>query len=184
MGVIGTGKIGACVCKILQGFGCRVLGYDVTPDKTLTALGVEYTSLDNLIQSSDIISLHCPLNKATTHLIDANAISQMKDSVMLINTSRGGLVDTDAVIQGLKSKKIGHLGLDVYEMESELFFEDLSDEIILDDEFQRLLTFPNVLITGHQGFFTQEALTQIATTTVSNILSAEKGETDTDNFLC
>ena len=184
VGVIGTGKIGACVCKILQGFGCRVLGYDVTPDKTLTALGVEYTSLDNLIQSSDIISLHCPLNKATTHLIDANAISQMKDSVMLINTSRGGLVDTDAVIQGLKSKKIGHLGLDVYEMESELFFEDLSDEIILDDEFQRLLTFPNVLITGHQGFFTQEALTQIATTTVSNILSAEKGETDTDNFLC
>lgn len=184
VGIIGTGKIGACVCKILQGFGCRVLGFDVSPDAELSGLGVEYTTLEALIKKSDIISLHCPLNPSTNHLINADAVDKMKENVMLINTSRGGLVDTDAVIKGLKSRKIGHLGLDVYEMESELFFEDLSDEIILDDQFQRLLTFPNVLITGHQGFFTQEALTQIADTTVNNILSVINKNTDNNNFLC
>lgn len=169
VGVVGTGRIGSAVCRILNGFGCRILSYDIYPDETLISQGVKYTDLDTLIKESHIVTLHCPLNKDTTHLINAEAIEKMQDKVMLINTSRGGLVDTEAVINGLKNKKIGHLGLDVYEMESELFFEDLSDEIVLDDEFQRLLTFPNVLITGHQGFFTKEALEQIAQTTLSNI---------------
>ncbi|MCY7296387.1 2-hydroxyacid dehydrogenase [Alteromonas sp. a30] len=186
VGIIGTGRIGSAVCRILNGFGCRVLGFDVAPDDTLSTQGITYTDLDTLITESNIITLHCPLNKQTNHLINTSAIEKMQENVMLINTSRGALVDTEAVIKGLKSKKIGHLGLDVYEMESELFFEDLSDEIILDDQFQRLLTFPNVLITGHQGFFTKEALTQIAQTTLSNIqhVATSQGHAEDDNFLC
>lgn len=168
-GIVGAGKIGACVAKILRGFGCEVLYSDQSAIPDLDDLGCKLVSFDEICESSNIISLHCPLTKDTYHLVDANSISHMQSGVMLINTSRGGLVDTDAVIKGLKNKKIGHLGLDVYEMESELFFEDLSNEIVLDDQFQRLLTFPNVLITGHQGFFTEEALLKIATTTLDNL---------------
>ncbi|WP_143872553.1 2-hydroxyacid dehydrogenase [Catenovulum sediminis] len=169
VGIIGTGKIGQATSKILQGFGCTVLAYDPFPQNKLENEHFKYVELDSLIVQADIISLHCPLTQDTQHLINDKAISMMKNNVMLINTSRGGLIDTKAAIQALKSKKIGYLGLDVYEQESDLFFEDLSNEIIDDDIFQRLLTFPNVLITGHQGFFTQEALTAIATTTLENI---------------
>ncbi len=184
IGVVGTGKIGSTFCRILSGFGCKILAYDISPDTTLENMGVVYTTLDKLFAESDIISLHCPLTKDTYHLINELSIGKMKQGVMLINTSRGGLVNTEAIIHGLKSKKIAHLGLDVYEMESELFFEDLSDEIILDDHFQRLLTFPNVFITGHQGFFTEEALIQIAETTVKNIINASTNNIVEDYFLC
>ena len=169
VGIIGTGKIGRIAGQILHGFGCRVLAYDLKPDREFGEKYGEYVTLEDLLAQSDIISLHCPLTEDTHHLIDDEAISQMKMGVMLVNTSRGGLVDTKAVIQGLKSKQIGHLALDVYERESKMFFEDLSGEIIQDDVFERLLTFPNVIITGHQAFFTAEALNNIAETTLSNL---------------
>ena len=169
VGLIGTGKIGLATAKILTGFGCRIIACDPNPCPQSEQLGFEYVSKTQLLTQSDIISLHCPLCEQTSHIIDQQAIAQMKPGVMLINTSRGALIDTHAVINALKSGQIGHLGLDVYEQESELFFEDHSTDIIQDDTFQRLLTFPNVLITGHQGFFTQEALTQIAQTTVHNL---------------
>ena len=174
-GVVGAGKIGLNVTRILKGFGCEVLVFDPCPSDRVAELGARVVSMDQLLSDSDIISLHCPLTPQTQHLINAASIASMKSGVMLINTSRGGLVDTDAVIQGLKSGKIGYLGLDVYEMESELFFEDLSSEIIQDDTFQRLLTFPNVLITGHQGFFTEEAMQHIAHTTTANIMAFHQG---------
>ena len=169
VGVVGTGQIGQTVAQILRGFGCRLLGYDVSPSPNCVALGVEYVDLDRLLTESDVITLHCPLTPETYHLIDAETIGRMKPGVMIINTSRGGLIDTPAVIEGLKDAKIGHLGLDVYEEETDLFFEDLSDRIIHDDVFSRLLTFPNVIVTGHQGFFTRNALEQIAATTATNI---------------
>ena len=172
-GVIGTGKIGAVAARILHGFGCTVLAFDPFPDESCRALGVRYVALDELLRASDIITLHCPLTAENHHLIDAAALAQMKDGAMLINTSRGGLLDTRAVIEALKSGRIGHLGLDVYEEESELFFEDLSSTILRDDIFSRLLTFPNVIITGHQGFFTREALDNIASTTIENITQFE-----------
>lgn len=172
-GVIGTGKIGAAVCAILQGFGCRVLAHDPYPNE---ALKVEYVDLDRLYAESDMVTLHMPLSKETHHLIDATAIAKMKEGVVLINTSRGGLLDTQAVIQALKSGKIGRLGLDVYEEEGPLFFEDRSHRVLQDDVFARLLTFPNVLITGHQAFLTAEALTQIAETTLANIAAFARGE--------
>ncbi len=175
--VIGTGKIGVQVARILHGFGCRLLAYDVQKDPYCVANGVEYLPLGELFAQADIISLHCPLLPATTHLIDEAAIAKMKPGVMLINTSRGGLVDTRAVIGGLKSGKIGYLGLDVYEEEDELFFEDLSANIIQDDIFMRLLTFPNVLITGHQAFFTSNALEEIDRVTVENIDEFARGAT-------
>ncbi|MEO0836709.1 MAG: 2-hydroxyacid dehydrogenase, partial [Cyanobacteria bacterium J06642_3] len=159
VGIIGTGKIGQITGKILHGFGCRILAYDLYPNQEFAQDYGEYVALDNLFSQSDIISLHCPLTPETHHLIDAQAIASMKPGVILVNTSRGGLIDTKAVIKGLKSKQIGHLALDVYERESSMFFEDLSGEIIQDDVFQRLLTFPNVIITGHQAFFTTDALT-------------------------
>lgn len=165
VGVIGTGKIGKALCTILQGFGSHVLAYD--PVRALD--NVEYVELDDLFNRADIISLHCPLSAQTHHLINQDAYNKMKQGVMVINTGRGALIDTQATINALKSKKLGYLGLDVYEQESELFFKDMSEEIIQDDQFQRLLTFPNVLITGHQGFFTQEALAEIAHTTLLNI---------------
>lgn len=176
VGIIGTGKIGAITANILQGFGCHLLAYDLHPSQDCIDLGVNYVDLPELFSRSHIISLHCPLTPETHHLIDEGAIAQMKDRVMIINTSRGGLIDTQAVINGLKSEKIGYLALDVYEQEGSLFFEDLSEKVIQDDEFERLLTFPNVLITGHQAFFTEEALLNIAQTTLSNIRDFEQGK--------
>jgi D-lactate dehydrogenase len=176
VGVIGTGKIGRVVLEILSGFGCRLLAYDPYPHPEAEALGVQYVALDALFAESEIISLHCPLMPETYHIIDEAALDQMRDGVMIINTSRGALVDTVAVIEALKSGRVGYLGLDVYEEEDGLFFEDLSDRVIQDDVFSRLLTLPNVIITGHQGFFTENALRNIADTTLQNITTFERGE--------
>jgi D-lactate dehydrogenase len=174
-GVIGTGKIGSIACRILSGFGCRVLAHDVVENPQVRAVGGTYVSLNELLANCDIITLHAPLTPTTRHLIDDSAIARMKPGVMLINTSRGALVDTRAVIEGLKSGRIGALGLDVYEEEADLFFEDLSNTVIHDDVFARLQTFPNVVITGHQAFFTAEALRAIAETTLENISCLERG---------
>ncbi|MFW6145900.1 MAG: 2-hydroxyacid dehydrogenase [Planctomycetota bacterium] len=174
VGVIGTGRIGAIVARILHGFGCRILAYDPRPDDALTAIA-DYTSLNELISESDIITLHCPLTPETHYLIDNDAIRRMKPNMMLINTSRGALVDTRAATAALKSGKIGYLGLDVYEEEAGLFYADLSDEMIQDDVFARLLTFPNVIITSHQSFFTEEAVTEIAETTLASVSAFEDG---------
>ena len=176
VGVIGTGAIGTVFSRIMLGFGCRVLAHDPQPSAACEALGVRYVSLDHLLAESDIVSLHCPLTPGTHHLVDAEALAQMRDGLMLINTSRGALNDTAAVIAALKTGRIGSLGLDVYEEEEGLFFEDLSDRVVTDDVFSRLLTFPNVLITGHQGFFTVEALTGIAETTLENLTTLERGD--------
>jgi D-lactate dehydrogenase len=173
IGIIGTGRIGAAVARIMLGFGCRVLAQDPWPDPTLTALGVGYATVAELLAAADIVTLHCPLTPETHHLIDEAALRRMQPGVMLINTSRGAIVDTPAVIAGLKSGHIGHLGLDVYEEEGDLFFEDLSGRVIQDDVFSRLLTFPNVLVTAHQAFFTAEALTAIAETTIANVTAFE-----------
>ncbi|GAB1541243.1 2-hydroxyacid dehydrogenase [Scytonema sp. NUACC21] len=175
VGIIGTGKIGQIVGQIMKGFGCHLLAYDVYRNPEVETLGARYVELSELFANSDIITLHCPLTPQTHHLINTQAIEQMKPGMMLINTSRGALIDTKAVIGGLKSGKIGYLGIDVYEQESDLFFEDLSDEIIQDDVFQRLITFPNVLITGHQAFFTEEAVRNISETTIANITDFEQG---------
>jgi D-lactate dehydrogenase len=175
VGVVGTGQIGAVAAKIVAGFGCNVLLYDVRENEACRDLGC-YVSLDELFRQSDIITLHCPLAPETMHLIDCAAVEKMKPGVMLINTSRGALVDTQAVIAGLKSSKIGYLGLDVYEEEAELFFRDLSDQIIQDDQFTRLLTFPNVLVTAHQAFFTRNAMEQIARVTLANLNCFQRGE--------
>ncbi|MCR9198252.1 MAG: 2-hydroxyacid dehydrogenase [Planctomycetaceae bacterium] len=177
IGVIGTGTIGACVCRIARGFGCRVLAHDLNPSTECTAAGVTYVDQPTLLAESDIVTLHCPLVPETHYLINDEAIAQMKPGVMLINTSRGGIVETQAVIRGLKSGHLGGLGIDVYEEEADLFFEDLSGEVIRDDVFARLLTFPNVLITGHQGFFTADALEQIASTTLQNLTDLESSGT-------
>ncbi|WP_286235788.1 2-hydroxyacid dehydrogenase [Thalassotalea sediminis] len=176
VGIIGTGNIGKATVRILQGFGCHVLCYDPSPSEEITQLGANYVALDELLTNADIVSLHCPLTPQTQHLIDEQAIANMKNGVMLINTSRGGLIDSHALINALKTRKISLLGLDVYELESELFFEDLSNTIIQDDVFERLLSFPNVVITGHQGFFTQEALETIAQTTISNLTCLLNGK--------
>jgi D-lactate dehydrogenase len=176
VGVIGTGAIGRAFARIMLGFGCEVIAFDPMPNEEMRAAGVTYVGLREVLERSDVISLHCPLTPATHHLIDAHAVTHMKPGTMLINTSRGGLVDTRAVLEGLKDERIGALGLDVYEEESGLFFEDLSARIILDDVLMRLLTFPNVLITAHQGFFTEDALRQIAETTLANVTAFERGE--------
>ena len=175
-GVIGTGKIGEVVVKILRGFGCRVLAADPNPNCECERLGAQYVDQHQLLAEADIITLHCPLTPSTKHLINQKSIEQMKDGVFLVNTSRGAIIDTDAVIKGLKTEKIGGLAIDVYEEEADLFFEDLSDQVIRDDVFARLLTFPNVLITGHQAFFTHEAVSQIASTTLNNIAQIEAGQ--------
>ncbi len=175
VGVIGTGQIGHAFCNIMLGFGCRVIAFDLVEDRELAAKGVEYLPLIDVLKQSDIISLHCPLNEQTKHLINRQTIDMMKEGVMLINTGRGGLINTGDVINALKNGKIGYLGLDVYEQEEKLFFRDLSENIIQDDGIMRLLSFPNVLITSHQGFFTEEALEQIAQTTLGNIDAFEKG---------
>jgi D-lactate dehydrogenase len=174
VGIVGTGRIGAAVARIMLGFGCRVLAYDPAPCPAQHALGVLYVPLSDLFEQSDVVTLHCPLTPDTRHLIDSEAIARMKRGVMLINTSRGAIVETLAAIAGLKDGAIGHLGLDVYEEEADLFFEDMSDQLIDDDVFARLLTFPNVLVTGHQGFFTTEAMTSIAKITIANISAFEK----------
>lgn len=176
VGIVGTGKIGFNVAKILLGFGCKVIAYDPYPNEAARDAGVEYVPLDELFRQSDIITLHSPLTKETYHMINAHTINMMKPNVMIINTSRGGLIDTPVVIEALKSGRIGSLGLDVYEEESELFFQDLSSQLIQDDVFARLLTLPNVVITGHQAFFTQEALENIAETTLANISAFARGE--------
>lgn len=183
IGVIGTGKIGRCAVELLRGIGCTVIASDPYPHRAIEALGARYVTQDELFAQSDIITLHCPLTPDTFHLISAETIAQMKRGVMLINTSRGALVDTAAVIEGLKDGQIGHLGLDVYEEEADLFFENLSDRIIQDDQFMRLTTFPNVLITGHQAFFTEEALEAIASTTVDNITKYEQGTINPTNLV-
>lgn len=173
VGIVGTGKIGVRVAHIMKGFGCRLIGHDPARDPEFEALGGVYADMVALLAEADIVTLHCPLTPGTRHIIGADAIARMKPGVMLVNTSRGAVIDTQAVIDGLKSGRIGYLGLDVYEEEEELFFEDLSDQMIQDDVFARLLTFPNVLITGHLAFFTTEAMTAIVGTTIENISSFE-----------
>lgn len=178
VGIVGTGQIGVVVAQIMRGFGCTVLGADPYVNPQAEAAGVQYVELPELFARSDIVTLHCPLTPATHHLIDATTLAQMKRGAMLINTSRGALVDSLAVIEALKSGHLGYLGMDVYEEEADIFFEDLSGHIIRDDVFARLMTFPNVLITGHQAFFTQNALENIADTTIQNItLFAQDGIT-------
>lgn len=171
IGIIGTGNIGKAFAKIALGFGCKVLAYDIVTNDEMVNDGVSFVDLEEIFKSSDIISLHCPLNDQTKHVINTTSISFMKDNVMIINTSRGGLIETSSVIEGLKEGKIGYLGIDVYEQEEKLFFRDLSADIIQDDAIQRLMSFPNVLVTAHQAFFTNEALTQIARVTFNNIKS-------------
>jgi D-lactate dehydrogenase len=177
VGIIGTGRIGAAFASIMRGFGCRVLAFDLSPDQDLAAkLGIDYVDFPQLLRRSDIISLHVPLSPATHHLIDEAAFGQMKSGVMLVNTSRGGLIETRSLISALKSGKIGSAALDVYEEEEGVFFHNLSESILKDDVLARLLTFPNVLITSHQAFLTHEALANIANTTLESISAFERGE--------
>jgi D-lactate dehydrogenase len=167
--VIGTGNIGKAFCRILQGFGCKISAFDVYPDAELAKSGVIYGSLEETLADADVVSLHCPLMDSTRHMINAESLKQFKKGAMLINTSRGGLINTADVVDALKHGQLGYLGLDVYEQESNLFFQDNSEDVIQDDLILRLIAFPNVLITSHQGFFTQEAMEQIAVTTFQNI---------------
>ncbi len=177
-GIIGTGKIAKKLISILRGFGMNILAYDLYPDYNFARENqVVYTTLDELYHSSDIISLHCPLTEQTKYLINDYSISKMKDGVMIINTGRGQLIHTNALIEGLKNKKIGSAGLDVYEEESQYFYEDRSDKIIDDDTLARLLSFNNVIVTSHQAYFTQEALSNIATTTLQNVRDFTLGKT-------
>lgn len=176
VGVIGTGQIGQVFARIMLGFGCRVLAFDVIANRDLEAAGVEYLPLIKLLPACDIISLHCPLNDQTKQIVNEQTLGMMKQGVMLINTSRGGLVDTRAGIEALKSGRLGYLGIDVYEQEEKLFFHNRSEEIIEDEVIMRLMSFPNVLVTAHQGFFTDEALTQIAQTTLHSINDFEAGQ--------
>lgn len=174
IGILGLGKIGRTFAQILQGFGVQLLGSDPFPSPEVDSLPIQIVSPEELFRRSDILSLHAPLNQQTYHCINEQTIHQMKPGMIILNTSRGALIDTKALIKGLKSKKIGGVGLDVYEEEADLFFSDHSGEILHDDLFARLVSFPNVLITGHQGFFTKEALTNIAQTTVDNILEFQQ----------
>lgn len=173
VGLVGVGRIGAVAARIFAGFGCRVIAYDVRPQP---GLGVEHVPLDALYEQADIVSLHVPLTPATHHMIGAAALARMKRGVMLINTGRGALIDSRALIEALKAGQVGSAGLDVYEEEEGLFFEDLSGEVLQDDVLARLLTFPNVIVTAHQGFFTREALAAIAATTLGNVTAFERGE--------
>ncbi|HLS94065.1 MAG TPA: 2-hydroxyacid dehydrogenase [Sphingobacterium sp.] len=176
VGVIGTGKIGKAFCRIALGFGCRVMAFDLHEDEELKQAGVSYVPLEQVYKVSDILSLHCPLTPENRHLINKESLEMMKEGVTLINTSRGGLVDTWAVVEALKSRRLAGLAIDVYEQEEKLFFKDLSGTIIEDDTIQRLMSFPNVLITAHQAFFTEEALTQIARITLQNLQELGRGE--------
>ena len=182
VGIIGTGKIGAVLARILTGFGCRILACDPVTNPDCVALGVRYVPLPELLRDSQIISLHCPLTSETKHLINDQTLAQMQPGVMLINTGRGALIDSKAVIRAIKSGQLGALGMDVYEEEAGLFFADHSGDILTDDVLARLMTFPNVFITGHQGFFTREALQNIADTTMANVSTFVAG-TPNENWL-
>jgi D-lactate dehydrogenase len=176
IGVVGTGRIGAVVARIMRGFDCRVIATDVAPNPACAALGVEYVPFERLLSESDVITLHCPLTPESRHLLGREAFERMKPGAMVINTSRGALLDAGAAIEALKSGQLGSLALDVYEEESDIFFEDLSNRVLHDDVLARLLTFPNVLITSHQGFFTHEALSAIAAITVRSLTAFERDE--------
>ena len=181
VGVVGTGKIGRIFIDICRGFGMNVIAYDRFPAKDS---GIAYVSLDELLEKSDIISLHCPLTDETRHMIDAEALAKMKKGVVLVNTSRGALIDAEALLEGIKARKIGAACLDVYEEEADVFFEDRSGHILNDDLLSRLISMPNVIVTSHQAFLTEEALNNIAETTVSNILSCFEKDGMCDNELC
>ncbi len=170
VGIIGTGRIGACFAEICRGFGMRILAYDKFPNKALAESGVSYVSLDTLWEQCDILSLHCPLSAETTHLINADTIRRMKKGVVILNTSRGGLIDSEALLEGIKARQVGAACLDVYEEESDVFFHDFSGHIVADDTLARLISMPNVIVTSHQAFLTKEALENIADTTFGNIL--------------
>ncbi|MYM66700.1 2-hydroxyacid dehydrogenase [Pseudoduganella sp. FT55W] len=176
VGVIGTGKIGTIFARIMSGFGCTVLGYDRYPSAAFEALGGRYVPVDELLASSDVVSLHCPLTEETRHIVNAESLARAKRGSVLVNTSRGGLVDTEAATAALKTGQLGGLAIDVYEQEASLFFQDLSSTIICDDVIQRLVSFPNVIVTGHQAFFTEEAIGQIMQTTIDSITAFERGE--------
>lgn len=175
VGIVGTGKIGQCFAQIMQGFGCKLLAYDPYPNAECIKIGVQYVELSTLLSASDIVSLHCPLTPENHHLINSESLGHLKTGAMLINTSRGGLIDTNAVIKSIKTGQIGYLGIDVYEQEETLFFQDLSDIVIQDDTFQLLQSFPNVVITAHQAFLTRNALQSIAETTLENITNFAQG---------
>lgn len=175
VGVVGTGKIGLIFAQIMRGFGCTVVGHDPYPATAFEALGGRYLPIDQLLACSDVVSLHCPLTAANHHIVDAAALAGMKHGCLLVNTSRGGLVDTEAAVGALKTGQLGGLALDVYEQEASLFFQDLSSTIITDDVIQRLVSFPNVIVTGHQAFFTEEAIGQIMATTIDSISAFEDG---------
>lgn len=180
--VVGTGKIGCVFTKIMLGFGCEVIGYDKYPSETFLALGARYAEPGEIGAKADIISLHCPLTPETHHIVNAETLSRAKRGALLVNTSRGGLIDTEAAIEALKSGQLGGLALDVYEQEADLFFRDLSSTIIADDVFQRLLSFPNVIVTGHQAFFTQEAISTICETTINSVTQFANGQPLTDEI--
>ncbi|AMV36573.1 2-hydroxyacid dehydrogenase [Planctomyces sp. SH-PL62] len=175
VGVVGTGKIGSLTASILKGFGCEILAHDTYVNPACTAIGARYVGLDELLAASDVVTLHCPLTPETHHLVNARTLAAMKPGAMLINTSRGDVIDTGAVVDALKSGRLGYLGLDVYEEEEGYFFEDFSSRVIKDDVLARLLTFPNVLITGHQAFFTREAIGNISRTVVESLTNFEQG---------
>jgi len=175
VGVLGTGAIGAAFCRIARGFECRVIASDPQPNPACRELGVEYVSRSELFRRAEILSLHCPLTPETRHVVCAQSLAQMQRGVMIINTGRGALIDSGAAVAALKTGQLGYLGIDVYEEEERLFFRDRSEEIVQDDVFMRLLTFPNVVVTAHQGFFTREALANIAETTLANLTSFEQG---------
>jgi D-lactate dehydrogenase len=183
-GIVGTGKIGRIAAKILCGFDMDVLAYDPYPnEKFAAATGVKYVEIEELYRRADVVSLHCPLSQGTRHLVNAQSLAKMKDGVMIVNTGRGGLIDAKALIEALKSGKVGSAGLDVYEEESEYFFEDFSTQVLTDDVLARLLTFSNVLITSHQAFFTREAMGNIAKTTLRNIQDFFEGK-PLENGIC
>lgn len=185
VGVIGTGKIGKAFIRIMLGFGCKIWAHDIYPDNSLTEQGVQYVSSKQVLKEADILSLHCPLTPENHYLINRQTINLMKTGVVLLNTSRGGLINTVDIIEGLKTKQIGALCIDVYEQEEKLFFRDLSSNIIQDDNIQRLMSFPNVLITAHQAFFTEEALKEIAEITLENIakISTEQMDDNSPSML-
>jgi len=184
IGIIGTGRIGTAFANIMKGFGCNIIAFDAYQNKALIEAGVKYTSLDEVFKTSDIISLHCPLTPQTHHLINKDSLNMMKKGVMLINISRGKLIDTNAAIEALKEGRLGYLGIDVYEQEENLFFKDLSEIVIRDDKISRLMTFPNVLVTAHQAYFTDIALTGIAQTTIQNLSNFENGVINSQNQVC
>lgn len=178
VGIIGTGKIGVSFARIASGFGCRVIGFDPHRNEDFEAAGGRYTDLHELFSTSRVVSLHCPLTPETHHMINHDALRTLADDAILINTSRGGLIDTPALIASLKQERLGAVGIDVYEEEESFFFRDLSDRVLTDDLLARLLTFPNVLVTAHQGFFTTEAVHAIAEVTMENLLTAARSGTD------